>query len=273
MKKISLFLVTALGSTGVFSQSLITMNNKCYDMVKSGNEANSNQAYEEALKTFETVLSKCSAKDAKEQGNVGKAHALNGLKRYDEAIAAADAAFKASKSKSITALFEKADAHYSLNQMDAASADYNQIISLSEKNKNTKERASIFSKLAELDWKQQKSSDAYQHVDKAIELDPANPAYLIQKGDFKVKEGALNAGFDLYDKALENSSDKNYVYKLRAIAFTNAMQDRHHTRDAKELKDRMSAEEKKQFCEEWKRLFDSGYKNMSQDLYYTLICL
>jgi hypothetical protein len=51
------------------------------------------------------------------------------------------------------------------------------------------------------------------------------------------------------------------------------MQEKHHTRDAAELKSRMSAEEKQQFCNEWKRVFDSGYKNVQQDLYYSLICL
>ncbi|GAO42078.1 tetratricopeptide repeat protein [Flavihumibacter petaseus] len=273
MKSIQLFLLLMLVSSAAFCQSLITMSNKCYKMVQAGNAANDSQQYDEALTTFEKVLSKCSAKDAKEQGNVGKAKALNGLKRYDEAIQAADLAIKASKNTSIAALFEKADAHFNQNNLTAATDDYNAIIALSEKNQNTKDRATIYSKLADLDWKQKKSTEAYQDIDKAIALDPANPAYLIQKGDFKVKEGALKAGFEYYDKALETTSDKPSVYKLRAIAFTNAMQGKHSTRDAKELATRMSAEEKKQFCEEWKRLFDTGYKNVNQDLYYTMICL
>lgn len=267
---LSAFTILCSAASG---QSLITMSNKCYKWVRAGNAANAQQDYATALETFEKVVNKCSAKDAKEQGNTGKARALNGLKRYDEAITAANKAIDASKDNGIAAYFEKADAHFGLNQLPEATDDYNKIIALSEKNRNTKERASIFAKLAELDWKQNKAESAYGNIDKAIGLDADNPAYQIQKGDFKVKEGDLKAGFEYYDKALTTSGDKNAIYKLRAIAFTNAMQEKHKTRDAAELKSRMSSEEKTQFCSEWKRLFDSGYKNVQQDLYYTMICL
>jgi tetratricopeptide (TPR) repeat protein len=272
MKKISFLLVILSVYLPAFSQSLITMSNKCMGMLKTGNESNKTGDYEAALKTFETMLSKCTAKDAKEQGNVGKAHALNGLKRHQDAIAAANAAIKASKNTSIAALFERADANYALNQLADAKADYAAITDMSEKNKNVKERAAIFAKLAELDWKQGMKEDAYNNLSKAIELDPENPDYHILRGDLKAKEGDLDDAFENYDKALETSADKQSVYKLRANAFTRAMQDKHSTRDANELKSRMSAAEKERFCGEWKRLFDGGYKNMKEDLYYTLIC-
>jgi tetratricopeptide (TPR) repeat protein len=272
MKKITFLMLCFVMSMHGFSQSLITMSNKCYEMMKTGNKANDAGQYDEALKTFDAMLSKCTAKDAKESGNVGKAHALNGLKRHDEAKAAADAAIKASKNTSIAALFERADANYSLNQLADAKADYAKITDMSEKNKNVKDRASIFSKLAELDWKQGMKEDAYNNISKAIELDPGNPDYLIMRGDFKAKEGDLTSAFENYDKALETSSDKQAVYKLRANAFTRVMQDKHKTRDAKELGQRMSTAEKEKFCQEWKRVFDGGYKNMKEELYFTLIC-
>jgi tetratricopeptide (TPR) repeat protein len=273
MKKIALLLISVNFLSHGFSQSLITMSNKCYEMVKTGNAANESGQYDQALNTFETVLSECSAKDAKESGNAGKARALNGLNRHEEAITAADAALKASRNTSIAALFERADAHYSLNQIDEATEDYKQITAISAKNENVKERASIFAKLAELDFKQNRKEDALDNIDKAISLDPSNASWHILKGDFYAKDGDLDAAFESYDKALETSSDKASIYKLRAFAFTNAMQEKHHTRDAAELKSRMSGEEKQQFCKEWKRVFDGGYKNAQQDLYYSLICL
>lgn len=260
-------------STAGRTQSLITMSNKCYKMVQSGNGQNEAGNYSEALQTFEKVIKKCSAKDAKEQGNTGKARALNGLKRYDEAIAAANLAIAASKEQGIAAWFERAEAHYGLQQLSAATEDYNKIISLSEKNRNTTDRASIYAKMAELDWKQHNRDQAYTHIDMAIDLDQNNPAYLVQKGDFRMKQGDLQAGFKLYEEATSISTDKPAMYKMRAFSFTRAMQDKYATRDAKELGNKMTAEEKKQFCAEWKQLFDTGYKDVKQDLYYTMICL
>ncbi|HPZ87135.1 MAG TPA: hypothetical protein PLQ32_03455 [Flavihumibacter sp.] len=268
-----LYLGLLFFSGTVQAQSLITMSNKCYKLVQAGNALNESGDYSKALETFDKVLRKCSAKDAKEQGNTGRAKALNGLKRYDEAVAAADLAISASNEMGIAAYFEKAEAHYALQQLSAAADDYAKIISLSDKNRNAVDRATMYAKLADLDWKLQHRDKAFTHIDMAIDIDQSNPAYLIQKADYKLKLGDLKPAFALYEEATTLSNDKQSMYKMRAFAFTRAMQEKYSTRDAKELGAKMSSEEKKQFCLEWKQLFDTGYKDVQQDLYYTLICL
>ncbi|ULQ55395.1 tetratricopeptide repeat protein [Flavihumibacter rivuli] len=272
MKKISLLLLCVTIAYLSKAQSLITMSNKCMDMMKAGDLANTEGRYEDAVKTFEDALKKCTARDAKERGNVGMAHALNGLGRHEDAIVAANAAIKASKQTNIAGFFERADANYSLRNGDAAKADFEKIISLSEKNKNISERASIYAKLGELSYRMGNKDSADYYLVKASETDPQNPEFYILRGDLKAKQGDLNGAFTYYDKALETTADKNEVYKLRALAFTRAMQEKHGTKEEKELKSRMSKDELSRFCGEWKRLFDSGYKNMKQDLYYTMIC-
>ena len=109
----SFVLVALLSPFSLKAQQLITMSNKCYKQVQAGNQQNDQGQYQEALNTFTKVLKDCSAKDAKEEGNVGKAIAFNGLKQYNDAITAAESAIKVSKQTNVMAYYARS---YALNQ-------------------------------------------------------------------------------------------------------------------------------------------------------------
>ena len=85
---------------------LVTMSNSCYNSIQQGQAANKSSNYSNALDIFNGVLQKCDAYDAKEKGYAGKAAALNGMKNYDEALAAANQGLTINKS-SVDNLFEK----------------------------------------------------------------------------------------------------------------------------------------------------------------------
>src|SRR5215470_2660213 len=77
---------------------LVTMSNSCYNMISTGQGQNKSGNYSAALETFNTVLQKCDAYDAKEKGFAGKAEALNGLKQFNDALEAANQGLKISNS-------------------------------------------------------------------------------------------------------------------------------------------------------------------------------
>ena len=68
---------------------LVTTSNSCYNLISSAQSQNKAGNYSAALDNFNTVLKKCDAYDAKEKAYAGKAASLNGLKQYNDAMAAA----------------------------------------------------------------------------------------------------------------------------------------------------------------------------------------
>src|SRR5689334_11334963 len=88
---------------------LVTMSNSCYNSIEKGQAANKAGNYSDALDLFNGVLQKCDAYDAKEKGYAGKAAALNGLQKYNDALDAANQGLTINKT-SIDNLFGKAGA-------------------------------------------------------------------------------------------------------------------------------------------------------------------
>jgi len=133
---------------------LVTMSNGCYDLINQGQQQNKSGNYSTALDNFNKVLQKCDAYDAKEKGYAGKAAALNGLQQYSDALDAAGKGLAVNKN-SLDNLFEKASAEMGLGNYTGARADLNAINQLTEKNRNTAQRATLYSKMAEVDTRQQ----------------------------------------------------------------------------------------------------------------------
>jgi tetratricopeptide (TPR) repeat protein len=106
-------------------------------------------------------LKTCDAYDAKEKAYAGKATALNGLKQYNDALTAANEGLKIS-STGVDNMFQKASAELGLGMQAEAKADFAKIIDMTAKNKNVKERATIYGKIAELDLRENMYSDAYE---------------------------------------------------------------------------------------------------------------
>jgi tetratricopeptide (TPR) repeat protein len=185
------------------AQQLVTMSNKCFKLVQAGNKQNDQGDHANALTTFTKVLKDCSTKDAREEGNIGLAIASNGLRQYDQAITAANNAIKASKQTSVMAYYARSHAYGNLGRTADAKADIIKINELTRKNKNLQGRAKMYAQLAHLNFQLDMLAEADTNLTKAIELDPGNPAFFIQKGDMMFKVNNYEEAFVAYDKVLE----------------------------------------------------------------------
>src|SRR5882672_1472220 len=141
--------LTLILIAGVLSckSGLVTTSNSCYNQIVTGESQNRAGNYSAALQSFNEVLNKCDAYDAKEKAYAGKAGALNGLRQYNDALTAANAGLKISQS-SINNLFEKANAELGLGMNAEARADLNSLTALTQKNQHAAERATIYAKIA-----------------------------------------------------------------------------------------------------------------------------
>jgi len=250
---------------------LVTMSNKCFKRMEAANAEIEAGNYEAVLSELDGILDKCSAKDAQEQANYAKARALNGLERYDEALAAADAALGV-KETSIDALFHRGVAHAGLGHAAESKADFDQIIALTEKNQNVSERASIFVQLGDLSWKQGMEEEAIGYMNQALFYDDDNPDYYILRGDMKSRSDDIDGAFADYDKAVALGKNDLDMYTIRSQALIGAMQDKYGTTNSSELGKAMTADEKSRLCAELDKAFDLGLKDMQLDLFKAMIC-
>jgi hypothetical protein len=62
------------------------------------------------------------------------------------------------------------------------------------------------------------------------------------------------------------------MYKIRTEARMKMVQDKYHTENAQELRNKMNATEKQQVCTELRKLISLGYKNMKADMFDALVC-
>lgn len=257
---------------GALSAQLITMSNKCYNKVKLGNQQLDSASFDRALATFTDVLANCSAKDAKEQGQLGKARALNGLKRYEEAVEAANASIKASKEKNVMAFYTRSYAYRKLGRKEDAMSDLQRITDLTTKNKNIKGRATIFAQMADIDWQEGMDEDALNNLNKAIALDDKNPSFYVQRGDIYARQKNYTEAFTNYDSAMQLGKTDLEIYKIRAYARIRQMQQKYHTDDINTLSQKMNSEEKALVCKELSKALDMGLRNIQLDLLSTSIC-
>ena len=251
---------------------LVTTSNSCYNLIKSSDDQNKAGDYNNALANFNEILKKCDAYDAKIPAYAGKAAALNGLRQYDEALIAAKEGLKLDKN-SISNLFEKATAELGLGMNAEAKTDLQSVISLTEKNKNTSQRAGIYAKIAALESHQQQWSDAQTSVQQAISLDPANGDLYILQGDIYTATGTYSTAFASYDKAINiqgNAAAPAWKAKIEAIIKMN--QAKYNTHDASGLSAKMSAAEKQNLCNAIKSGLSVGMKSMDIEMTQAAIC-
>ena len=250
-----------------------TMGKKCKEALATGTAANQAGDYQTALTTFESNQDNCKTKDGKEAFAVGKAEALNGLGRYDEAIAAADVALDATKGNSLNGHFQKGVAQNKLGQIEASQASLNQVMVLTDMNQNTAERASNYALMAALYDRQLGNSDSAMHyMDKAIAMDPTNTNFVIEKGDMFVRSQQYDAAFEQYDKAVEMGRSDVEMYEIRANARLKMLESKYQTTKAKELKTKMTPAEKELVCSDLQQALDMGLKDMNKDMFAALVC-
>ena len=269
-KAFILFII--LSPLSIQAQQLLTMSNKCFKQVQAGNKLNDERQYQEALDTFTKVLKDCSAKDAKEEGNVGIAIASNGLKDYENALSSAGKAIKVSKNASVMAYYARSYAYSQLGRTEDAKADIVKITDLTKKNKNIKARATMYAQLAHLDFQLDKLAEADTNLVKAMELDPENPAFYIQRGDMMMRINNYEDAFVAYDKVLDLGKNDLEIYQIRTEARLKQMQQKYVTNDSKELSGRMAKEEKSKLCADMKKALDMGLRNIQLDLLSGMIC-
>jgi tetratricopeptide (TPR) repeat protein len=251
---------------------LVTMNNSCFNNIDAGKASNKAGNYSAALDQFNQVLSKCDAYDAKEQGNAGKAEALNGLARYNDALAAANEGLKIN-ANSINNLFQKATAELGLKMNADAKADLARIIDLTQKNQNVKERATIYAKVAELDLKQSMYSDAINNVQAAMAADSSNSDLYILQGDIYAAQKDYANAMSSYNQAITVGGNSAKVWQAKVEAETKMFQTKYATgSNAADLAGKMSAADKQTLCSDITTAKSNGVKVQNIDLLQLSIC-
>src|SRR5215471_4693323 len=261
-----ILIISVFFTHGVTYGQTFTMGNKCYDQNKQGMSLLKEKKYEEALSTFTGMQKSCTTKDAKGAIPVGKAEAYNGLGKYQEAITASDAALKVTKNNSLMGYYQKAIAQNKLKQYDAARASFAKVIDLTEKNKDSKARATNYATMSALYWRQMNNKDsANYYLDKAIALDPTNARFIIQRGDMFVDEKNYDQAFVQYDKAVQMGKTDAEMYTIRSNARIKQMQEKYHTINAQELRSKMTPKERDLVCADLKKAISLGLKDMKQE--------
>lgn len=258
-------------STTRCKSGLVTMSNSCYDMINTGQSQNKAGNYAAALDNFNKVLSKCDAYDAKEKGYAGKAASLNGLGQYNDALTAANAGLKINNS-SLDNLFERANAELALGMADNARTDFNTMLNLTAKNRNTTQRATIYAKMAEAETRQQMYPDALQHIGDAINTDNTNLNFYIQRGDINVAAGNLSTAISNYDEAISKGKDDGEAWKARTITLIKLYQKKYGAEDAAVLKKKISASDKQNLCSSIQTAQSKGLRDVQVDLVQATIC-
>jgi predicted Zn-dependent protease len=258
----------------VFTQcksGLVTMSNSCGKSISAGQAANKARNYNEGLTIFNDVLKTCDAYDAKEKGYAGKAQALNGLTQYNDALEAANQGLKINKT-SVDNLFEKANAELGLNQKEEAKKDFSTIIDLTQKNKNVKERATIYAKMADIDLSQKMYADASNNLDAAISLDPKNPDFYMLRGDINSQQNQLNDAAANYDKAIDMGKDDAEAWHAKTATLIKVTQQKYGTDNISTLAKKMSSADKSSLCKAIEKAQSKGVKDVNVDLLQASIC-
>lgn len=250
-----------------------TMGKKCKEVNNQGIALLKEKKFQEAFDVFTGMTKSCTTKDGKEASSVGKAEALNGLGRYDEAITAASVALKVTKNKSLMGHFQTGVAQAKLKQFDAANSSFSKMIALTEKNKDTKTRAQNYALMGLLHWRQLGNKDsANYYLDKAMMMDSANPAFYVQKGDMHVDEKKYDDAFVQYDKAVSMGKTDMEMYVIRSEARLKMVQEKYNTTNTQELRSKMTSKENEQVCTELKKAISLGLHDINMDMFSSLVC-
>jgi tetratricopeptide (TPR) repeat protein len=251
---------------------LITMSKECRESVASGNSMNADGNHQGALDLFTSIAEECDTKDGREAVQVGLASAYNGLGRYGDAVAAADLALEVSKQNSLGALHEKAVALESQGDLQGAKAQYLAIIELTENNVDTAARANNYAKVADLEYRSDNRGTANEYLDKAIELDPENPAYNIQRSDWATNEGDTATATAELDAAAAKGGTSPEMYAIRFESNMKALQEKYGTDNVQALRSSMTAAETESICRDANGAIDNGLGNMQIEMFAALVC-
>lgn len=250
-----------------------TMGKKCQEIYQKTQTALEQEAYNEALNILDEFSNECKTKDAREMRSNAKAEAYNGLGQYDSAINEADLALDITKGKSLNAWFQKAIAQNKKGDIQASKKSLGEVISLTEMNQNSKQRASNYALMGALYSRQLNQPDsAFFYLDKAKELDPGNPDIMIQEGDIYVNFNDYDNAFRAYEQAQAAGKNDMEMYQIRSEAWLKKMENKYGTNNAQELKAKMTAQEKEDLCTDLNKALEMGWRDMNKDMFAALVC-
>lgn len=153
-----------------------------------------------------------------------------------------------------------------------ARADLQTVVSLTEKNRNTAQRATIYAKMAALDSRQQQNSDALHNIQQAISLDPNNPDLYILRGDIYTSSGDFSSAAESYNLAISKGKNDGPAWKAKIESIIKMYQAKYKTNDANSLAARMNSSEKLNLCDAIKSGLAQGMKNMDIEMTQLAIC-
>ncbi len=264
------FIALILIQTGCKS-GLVTTSNACYNLLTQADASQRSKNYTQALTQYSQVMENCKAFDAKERAYAGKAAAQNGLKQYSEAYNTAMEGLSINKN-SVDIIFQKANAELGLNREADAKADFNTVLSLTANNRNVKERATIYAKMAEIDLGQNMYEDAMNNVAQAILLDSGNPDFYMLQGDIQSQQGNYTPANSYYDMAISHGKNDAEVWKSKTVNSIRSFEKKYNTTDVQTLAAKMDAGEKEQLCRLIKDASGKGVQDVSIDLLKLSIC-
>ncbi|NMM47541.1 tetratricopeptide repeat protein [Marinigracilibium pacificum] len=270
--RVIIFIMIIYTPAITFSQTF-TMGKKCRELLNTANEALHNKSYNDALSQFTAFSDDCKTKDAKVLSAVGRAEAYNGLGQYDQAISEADAALKITKDRNLSAHFQKGVAYSKLGNTEASKSELAKVIELTENNQNTSERAANYALMAAIYDRQLGDRDsALIFLDQAMALDPDNTEFWIQKGEMYVMSGQYDEAFSAFDKAVAMGKADLDMYSIRSNTALRMVSDKYGTTKAKELKEKMTPDEKNLVCTELNKAIELGLEDMNKDMFAALVC-
>lgn len=267
-------IVTCLGiSIDLLQGQTFTMGKSCSQLNAQGLAFLQAKKYDSAQIVYNQMKSSCKTKDAKIAIANGIAESYNGMGKYDEAIAASNEALKITKNSSINGWFQKAVAENKTGQIDASKASLGKVIELTEKNQNTKQRASNYALMAALYDRQLDQTDsAHYYIDKAIAYDSANYHYHLEKGDMYARKKQYDIAFEEYNMCEGMGKNDLEIYQTLCDTRLRMLQEKYNTTNTQQLRSKLTADEKNILCNDLKKAQQMGMKNMSKDMLAALIC-
>ena len=271
MKNLFFALLAIIFLENACKSGLVTTSNGCYNLIQTADGQNKSGDYKDALANFNEIIKKCDAYDAKEKAYAGKAASLNGLQQYSDALSSANDAIKINKN-SLEGYFEKANSEMGLGMNAEAKADLQTLISLTDKNRNTSDRATLYAKIAALESRQQQYGDAQTNINRALELDASNIDLYILQGDIYTASGNYNKAMDSYNQAITKGSGNGKAYKGKVESMIKMYQAKYATNNVSVLASKMSTSEKQNLCEAISSGLSKGMKDMNIELVQVAIC-
>jgi tetratricopeptide (TPR) repeat protein len=264
--------IAALLLTSTANAQLITMSSECRESLASGDAMNASGDHQGALSLFTSLVEDCDSKDGTEAVQVGLATAYNGLGQYDNAVAAADQALAVSDQESLNALHEKAVALEAKGDLQGAKTQYLSIIDLTEMNVDTAARANNYAKVADLEYRSGNRQSAEQYLEQAMQLDPDNPAYNMQRGDWATNEGDVERAAAELSAAESKGGSSAELQAMRFESNMKSLQDKYGTDNVQLLRSQMTAEETESICRDAIAAIDNGAASMQIDMFAALVC-